>query len=156
MHHIASWHILTWHLIAYICHTWAEWTRKTDSFGRMGVPNPFSMRSRSPYPFSGPQWPCVASLRDRFSMFSNCIVCSHVFSNLVFLIFPALNRLGGNSISLFLSFPFAFTYRCFPQVESSSDALLRCDQLPSGPRPGLWTHGHRKLATPLGRLVSGF
>ena len=32
----------------------SEKPRKIDS-GRMGLPNPFSMRNRSPYPFSGPQ-----------------------------------------------------------------------------------------------------
>ena len=121
IYNLMAWHFascsssiyyLAW--FGYIWHTRADWPRKTDFLWHVAVPNTFPMRNRSPCPFSGPQWPRVAFIRDGLHVFfRNCIAHFPTFSFLIFLVFLAFNRLGGDSFLLSLfSLPFFPMFSC--------------------------------------------
>ena len=99
--HYRPWAYSKWHLFAYISHKWAEWSKKTDSLERVGVPNTFPMRNRSPCPVFDPQWPCVISI-------------AFIFIFASFFDFPCLsdftNRLGGDSTFCFLYHSFSLVF----------------------------------------------
>ena len=134
--HIAHWAYIVWHSYAYICHTWAEWPRKTDSLGIWGCLPPSLCITGVLTLSLDHDDQCVAFIRDGLSCFKTRIAYTHVFSHLVFLVFPILNRLGSKSISLPL---FSFSIRPL-----SSRALLGCTTS-SWPSLALIRvqHGHR-------------
>ena len=146
MKHLALWYTFLSLCILAMSHTheW-KWHWKIDIIGRMGVPNPFLMCNRSPYPFSVCDDLCVSSIG--IGVLYSCFHAHiYIFSCIWFSLSSIFNRLGGDSLSL--SFPF-----CFRLVSLSWDSpwmhcLLRGILACAASSRTLWVsvptmHGHR-------------
>ena len=105
-------------------HTCGQISLERPTLRRMGVPHPFPMRNRRPYPFSRPQWPsCLLSISTD-SCFVELALFYRVSSHSVFLVSRS-NRLGGDSFCFVLCFLRLFLY--FRVEYPSLDPPLRCD-----------------------------